>query len=297
MKPNVVTTNGLTKIYGDRPAVDRASVTLVDGEVLGFVGPNGAGKSTFMKMLLGVVRPTAGSAQVFDLDVTRGSVAIRRRTGYLPGDLGFYRNLRGGAFLEFCLSFYPSADRARARVLAERLELPLRRRVKAYSTGMRQKLGLIQAFSVNADLLILDEPTRGLDPTAQLLFQEMLDDELAAGRSILLSSHLLEEIERLCHRIVFIDRGRVLDTETIDQVRDTFKKIIRVTFAGDVLKLDRLPNVAEVRQERNHVELALNGPAGPTLEALARLGVESIEYNRPSLQDIYRSIYVGRNAP
>lgn len=296
MKPNVILTQRLSKSYAGRAVVDAASVELSEGEILGFVGPNGAGKSTFMKMLLGVVRPTTGGARVLDFDVIRESVEVRRRTGYLPGDLGFYRNLRAGAFLEFCLSFYPTADRARARDLADRFELPLRGRIKSYSTGMRQKLGLVQAFAVNADLLILDEPTRGLDPTAQLLFQEILEAELAAGRSILLSSHLLEEIERICHRIVFIDQGRVLDSDTIERIRERFKRIIRVTFSGDALKLDRLPNVDEVRQERTWFELRLSGPAGPTLEALARLGVESIEYNRPSLQDIYRSIYL-RRAP
>jgi ABC-2 type transport system ATP-binding protein len=294
----IVKTNDLTKTYAVKPVVDRASLSLHRGEILGFVGPNGAGKSTFMKMLLGVVHPTGGSGLIFGQDIVRDSVAIRRRVGYLPGDMGYYRNLRGRAFLDFCLSFHPRPDRARASRLADRFDLPLGQRIKGYSTGMRQKLGLVQAFSVNAELLILDEPTRGLDPTAQLLFQEILDEELAAGRSVLLSSHLLEEIERICHRIVFIDQGRVLDTAAIERVRDGLRRILRVTLTstGAAAALQGLPNVAAVRAERTHFELSLNGPAGPTLEALARLDVDSIEYNRPSLQDIYRSIYMHRDA-
>ena len=288
-----IETSGLTKRYGKLLAVDGASLRLDRGETLGFIGPNGAGKSTFMKLLLGIARPTSGSAQVLDLDARRDSVSIRRRVGYLPGDLGFYRNLTGGAFLEFCLSFYQRADRQHARSLSDRFELPLKKKVKDYSTGMRQKLGLIQAFSVGGELLILDEPTKGLDPTSQALVAEMLADQTRLGKSVLLSSHVLEEVERICHRIVFIDRGRILDAETIERARNRFRQTLRVSFRGEVTPdLSGLAGVAEVRKEGALLMLRLDGPVEPVLQELATLGVESLEYNRPSLADIYRSLYL-----
>lgn len=291
----ILETSDLSKRYGDVRALDGVGLTLAAGEILGFVGPNGAGKSTFMKLVLGVCHPTRGRAAVFGLDAARHSLQVRARIGYLPGDLGLYRNLTGRRLLDFCLSFHAGADPARANALADRFGLPLGQRVKGYSTGMRQKLGLIQAFSVNGELLLLDEPTKGLDPTAQATFFELLAEENAAGRSILLSSHVLEEIERTCDRIVFIERGTLLDEAAIDLVRQRFRRQLRVTFgADDPPDLSTVPGVREVVRERDHIQLHLDGPIGPALARLAELDVQSIEYNRPSLQDVYRAIYLER---
>ncbi|MFH0947354.1 MAG: ABC transporter ATP-binding protein [Planctomycetota bacterium] len=288
-----IETEGLTKRYGKLLAVDGANLSLGQNETLGFIGPNGAGKSTFMKMLLGIARPSSGSARVLGLDIRRYSVPIRRRVGYLPGDLGFYRNLTGGKFLEFCLSFYQQADRQQAKRLSDQFDLPLKKKVKDYSTGMRQKLGLIQAFSVGGDLLILDEPTKGLDPTSQVLVADMLAEQNRLGRGVLLSSHILEEVERICHRIVFIDRGRIIDPETISRTRDRFRHTLRVSFhEGAAPDLTGIESVTEVRREGPQFVLRVEGPVEPVLHALATLGVESLEYNRPSLVDIYRSLYL-----
>ena len=270
---------------------------LARGEMVGFVGPNGAGKSTFMKLLLGVCRPTRGRASVLGLDAQCDSVRIRGRVGYLPGDLGLYRNLSGRRCLEFCLSFYPRADLRRALELGERLDLPLHKRVKGYSTGMRQKLGLIQALAVDAELLLLDEPTKGLDPTTQATFFSLIGEELERGRSILLSSHVLDELERTCHRIVFIERGRRIDDATIEAARAHFRKELRVTFAeGETPDLVAIDGVAEATPESSYTRLRLDGPLGPVLARLAELGVDSIEYNRPSLGDVYRAVYLERDA-
>lgn len=291
----MIRTEGLTKHYGDLVAVEDASLELAPGEILGFVGPNGAGKSTFMKMLLGIAHPTAGNGTVLGRDIRRDSVAIRERVGYMPGDMGFYRGLSGAAFLDFCLSFYPRADRSRGLRLAEQFELPLKRRIKGYSTGMRQKLGLIQALAVQGELLILDEPTRGLDPTTQAQFAELLLAEQKQGRSVLLSSHVLEEIERICHRIVFIDRGRIIPPETIQAIRQRFRNSVRVTLnEGVSADLAAIPGVVSVEARRNGHLLQVDGDVGPVLSALAGLGVDSLEYNRPDLLEVYRSIYLSR---
>ncbi|MFG0318349.1 MAG: ATP-binding cassette domain-containing protein [Planctomycetota bacterium JB042] len=291
----ILETTDLSKTYGAVRALDGIDLSLAPGEILGFVGPNGAGKSTFMKILLGVCRPTRGRARVFGVDAVERSIDVRARVGYLPGDLGVYRNLTGRGFLEFCLSFHPGADRVRASDLAERFGLPLGQRVKGYSTGMRQKLGLVQALAVGGELLLLDEPTKGLDPTSQVLFLDLLREENAAGRSILLSSHVLEEIERTCHRIVFIERGRLIDPGVIDAARERFRRELRVTFdAGANPDLATVPGVRDVVRQRDRVVLHLDGPLGPALARLAELDVRSIEYNRPSLQDVYREVYLGR---
>ncbi len=298
MTEPVIQTSDLTKRYGATVALDGVSLHLERGEILGFVGPNGAGKSTFMKLLLGVARPSAGAARVLGLDMIRDSEAIRRRVGYLPGDLGMYRNLRASAFLDFCLSFYRDAPRGRGLELARLFELPLEPKIKSYSTGMRQKLGLVQALAVGAELLILDEPTKGLDPTSQALFAELLAEEQARGRSVLLSSHVLEEVERMCHRIEFLDRGCIIPPEVVAAVRADFRRVLSVTFcAGREPDLAAIPGVRDVRRERDRFLLRIDGEIGPALAALARLDVDSLEFNRPDLQEIYHAVYLSRRRP
>ncbi|MBI4879129.1 MAG: ABC transporter ATP-binding protein [Planctomycetes bacterium] len=295
MAEAVISTNDLAKRYGAVAALDGVSLELARGEIVGFVGPNGAGKSTFMKLLLGIARPSAGAARVLGLDMIRGSEAIRRRVGYLPGDLGLYRNLRAGAFLAFCLSFYRDAPRGRGAELARLFELPLEQKIKGYSTGMRQKLGLVQALAAGAELLILDEPTKGLDPTSQALFADLLAEEQAEGRSVLLSSHVLEEVERMCHRIEFLDRGRIIPPDVVAAVREDFRRVLSATFrAGREPDLAAIPNVQDVRREKDRFLLRIDGEIGPALAALARMDVDSLEFNRPDLQEIYHAVYLSR---
>src|SRR3954447_11354775 len=229
---DALSTAGLTKHYGrpetriHRPgshptgvirALDDLTIGVVEGEIFGFLGPNGAGKSTTIRLLLGFLHPTAGSGRVLGLDIVRDSVAIRRRTGYLPGGIALYDSLTGEALLDYLarLSDRPPVRRAD---LCDRLELSrqtLRRKVRDYSRGMRQKIGIVQALQHDPELAILDEPSEGLDPLMQRAFYDILDRLKAAGRTVFFSSHVLSEVERVCDRVAIIRRGRLVAVEDV----------------------------------------------------------------------------------
>lgn len=285
-------TRSLRKRYGAQFALDGIDLSLRRGEVLGLVGPNGAGKSTFIKALLGLVLPTAGSATVLGLDLTRDASAIRSRVGYVPGDLGVYRNWTVDEFLAFCVGFHARGDLSRARQLARSMALPLDARVRTYSTGMRQKLAIVQALSVHAELLLLDEPTRGLDPTSQLEFRELIRDARQAGAAVLLSSHILVEIESMCDRFVFIDRGRLVDPATIDALRARWQGQLYVELKSAALEpTSDLPAGTHVERCGAGFRVTFSGDPKPVLDALTARGVVALEYNRPSLEDLYRELY------
>ncbi|MCC7171988.1 MAG: ABC transporter ATP-binding protein [Planctomycetes bacterium] len=290
-------TRSLRKRYGDQPALDGVDLTLGRGEVLGFVGPHGAGKSTFIKALLGLVLPTSGSAMVLGMSVAREASSIRARIGYVPGDLGVYRNWTAEDFLAFCIGFHPRGDLSRARELARSMELPLRARVRTYSTGMRQKLAIAQALSVHAELLLLDEPTRGLDPTSQLEFRDLVRAAQRKGAAVLLSSHILAEIESMCDRLVFIDRGRLIDAATIDTLRARWRGHVYVETNGSDLEMATdLPQGTRVVRAGPGFRVSFEGDPKPVLEALIARGLSAIEYNRPTLEDLYRELYTRESA-
>lgn len=290
---SAISTHELSKSYGNTRALASASIQVATGEIVGFVGPNGAGKSTLMKLLLGIARPSSGEGSVLGFDIQRQSVDIRQRVGYVPGDLGLYRNMKGRDFVDFSLRFYPRADRDRSESLAAHLEVPLERSIKSLSSGMRQKLGILQALSVGAEVLLLDEPTKGLDPTSQANFLALLEEERGHGHAILLSSHILGEIEAICDRIVFIDRGRLLEPAVVDRARDAWRRSITVGCDDETSrKLEALSGVSLVERRRDETVLRVDGNLGDVLGAIGRLSVNSIMYNRPSLEDIYRALYL-----
>ena len=193
----IVETDGLTKYYGDVPGIIELDLSVVKGEVFGFLGPNGAGKTTTIRMLLNFLFPTSGSARVLGLDVVRDSVEIRRRIGYLPGDLALYDTMTAAELLLYFSNLRRVDTTKRVAELAERFDLDLNRKIKDYSTGNRQKVGLVNAFMHDPELLILDEPTVGLDPLMQQEFQALVTDTKAAGRTMFLSSHILSEVDRV----------------------------------------------------------------------------------------------------
>ncbi len=285
-------TRSLRKRFGDQFALDGIDMTLRRGEVLGFVGPNGAGKSTFIKTLLGLVLPTSGSVVVLGSKVPEDATTVRARVGYVPGDIGVYRNWTADDFLAFSIAFHPRGDLSRARRMADEAGLPLRARVRTYSTGMRQKLAITQALCVNADLLLLDEPTRGLDPTSQLEFRKLVAQAHREGASVLLSSHILAEIEQMCDRLVFVDRGRMVETSTIDALRAHWRDQLYVEVSGgDLPDAAALPQVTHAQREGAGYRLTFRGDPKPLLDALLARGIVALEYNRPKLEDIYRELY------
>src|SRR4051812_21659990 len=285
---DALTTTGLTKAYGSvagrvhRPgriaagevrALEDLTISVREGEIFGFLGPNGAGKSTTIRLLLGYLHPTAGSASVLGLDVVRDSVAIRGRVGYLPGGIALYDSMTGEGQLDYLAALY-DRPATRRRELLDRLELSdrtLRRPVRDYSRGMRQKIGIIQALQHDPELAILDEPTEGLDPLMQRAFYAILDDLKAAGRTIFFSSHVLSEVERVCDRVAIVRRGRLVALQDVASLLEHRKRNVEIrTAEGESIALDGVPGVSGVgRAADGRLTCQLEGDVGPFLTAIA----------------------------
>ncbi len=288
------TADRVTKRYADVTALDGVALSAEKGEILGLVGPNGAGKTTLLKSAVGLVRPDAGDITAAGIDVRRDPVAARGRIGYMPGDCGLYDRWSGRALLDFCLGAYPRADvdSALADSLVARFELPLAKRVRGYSTGMRRKLLLIQALAVRVPLLVLDEPTEGLDPTTRAFLADHLRRRAEAGTTVLFSSHQLDEVEEISHRIAFLHHGRLLDIDTVAAIRARASHYLRVTLPEDAdPALLEGPTVASVTAADGEWLVEAAGDPAATLRALAGLPVTSLEFNRARVSELYRDLY------
>ena len=244
-----IRTRGLTKDYGRGNGLFGLDLEVERGEVFGFLGPNGAGKSTTMRLLLDLISPTDGSAELLGLDSHRESLQIRRRVGYLPGDFALYPKLTGAAMLDYLADLRGGVDRDFRDQLAERFGAQLDRPVHELSTGNRQKLGLIQAFMHGPELLVLDEPIAGLDPLVQQSFHALLAEVASQGRTVFLSSHTLSEVERVAHRVAILRRGRLVVVDSLEDLRAIAIRKLEIEFGGaapEVAELRQLPGVKEV---------------------------------------------------
>jgi ABC-2 type transport system ATP-binding protein len=289
-----IQTRGLSKRYGQVAALTDLSLSVPDGSIYGFLGPNGAGKTTMIRMLLGFIRPSAGEARVLGHDSWREGVAARARLGYLVAGEALYSDMSGTALLEFAadLSGRPPAMR---RTLLDALELggaPLGRKLGTYSKGMRQKLALVAAMQHDPQVLILDEPTDGLDPLIQRNFEEVIRAIHARGRTVFMSSHDLPEVERLCQTVAIVRGGRLLTEATIaDLQRRHWRQAVVFLRDAPPLRLDAIPGVVSCRIEGNRVDLAIEGEIGPLLRGLASLDVVDLHLPPPRLEDIFLGFY------
>ncbi|HEY6762797.1 MAG TPA: ABC transporter ATP-binding protein [Baekduia sp.] len=298
-----ISTRGLSKDFGRGRGLFGLDLEVARGEVMGFLGPNGAGKSTTMKLLLDELRPTAGGAEVLGLDVHRDSLAVRRRVGFLPGDFALYPKLTGGAVLDWFARLRGGVDPAVRAALVERFEAAgqLDRPVRELSTGNRQKLGLIQAFMHEPELLILDEPIAGLDPLVQQRFHTLLGEVVAAGRTVFLSSHTLSEVERVAHRVAILREGRLVVVDSLERLRAVAVRRLEVELGpsgsapapapADALRA--VPGVKQVDVERDHVVIAYEGSADALVKALARYEVRALRPRDDDLEDIFLAYYRG----
>ena len=301
-----IQTLGLTKHYRAGPrlpfrspraaaiaAVDSLDLSVNEGEIFGFLGPNGAGKSTTIRMLLGFLHPSAGSGRVLGLDIVRESVAIRRRTGYLPGGIALYDSLTGEALLDYLarLSDRPPVRRAD---LCERLELSrrtLRRKVRDYSRGMRQKIGIVQALQHDPELAILDEPSEGLDPLMQRAFYDILDRLKAAGRTVFFSSHVLSEVERVCDRVAIIRRGRLVALEDVASLLARARREVTLRVAGAAPPLAQVAGVSHLEEHGDVLTCRLEGDPRPFLAAIQRSVVLDLTIEPIRLEDAFVDFY------
>jgi ABC-2 type transport system ATP-binding protein len=291
-----ITIERLTKRYGGLSAVHELTLDVPEGEIVGFLGLNGAGKTTTIRILLDLLRPTSGTCTIFGHDCQTAGLLARAEIGYLPSEMGIYADLTGREVLHLLggLDRRPADPKCR-QILQERLEFPERdlgRRLREYSTGMKRKLGLIQALQSSPRLLILDEPTEGLDPLMQTAFYELLAEVKARGATVFMSSHVLSEVDRVCDRVALLRKGELVLLATVEETRKLAPRRVRLTFTQQVDHAGQIPSsVAIVKTESQAWDLQVNGELGPLLAAVSRLPVRDIFVEEPALEDVVVKYY------
>jgi ABC-type multidrug transport system, ATPase component len=294
---NVIETEKLTKSYGSHRGIIEVDLAVEQGEVFGFLGPNGAGKTTTIRTLLDLIRPTSGAARVFGIESSADPVAIHRRIGYLPGEFALYDRLTGAQTLEYFANLRGGVDRAYQASLVERLDLDPSRRFREYSKGNKQKVGLVIAMQHRPELLMLDEPTAGLDPLVQQSFFAALRELIAEGRTAFLSSHILSEVEKSADRVAIIREGRLVKVDTVDALRDLAHHQVELRFSGPVpaAEFEALPGVSEVQVDDHVLRMRVSGPITPVVQAAARYELLDFVSREPSLEETFLAQY-GREA-
>jgi ABC-2 type transport system ATP-binding protein len=289
----VIQTTRLSKHYGSARGIADVTLTVERGEVFGFLGPNGAGKTTTIRTLLDLLHPTSGSARVFGLDSRRDSRAIRARLGNLPGDFAYEPRMTGRELLTFFARVRGLAGLGRAEPLAERFEADLDRPLHDLSRGNRQKIGLIQALFHEPELLVLDEPTTGLDPLMQEEFLAVVGEHRDRGGTVFLSSHDLDEVERVCDRVGIVRDGRLVAVEEVDAMRERALRHVRVRFAAAVAPGDMaaVAGVEDVVRDGDALRFRVHGDIDDLVKALALRRVEDLEITRPTLEELFLAYY------
>ncbi len=295
---DMIRTNALTKRYGRRRGLAGLDLEVRPGEVYGFLGPNGAGKTTTIRILLDLIRPTSGEVVVLGETPRLGGPALRRRIGYLPGDFVVGGAQSARQLLTHLGHLRGGVAAARIEALAERLDLDLDSRIGSLSKGNRQKIGVVQAFMHTPELLVMDEPTAGLDPLVQQTFLELVAEARTAGQTVFMSSHVLGEVQRSADRVGIVREGRMVAVEAVDTLRSRAVRRVEVTFDAPV-PVDAfagLPDLLDVEVEGTMLRARLAGRADPLVKALARFGVESISIEEPDLEELFYVYYAGSEA-
>jgi ABC-2 type transport system ATP-binding protein len=289
----VIATHGLSKDYGSGRGLFELDLEVRQGEVFGFLGPNGAGKSTTLRLLLDLIKATSGSAAVLGLDCAKDSLAIRRRVGFLPGDFALYPKLTGRVVLDYLAELRGGVDARVRDSLVERFGADLDRPVHELSTGNRQKLGLVQAFMHEPELLILDEPIAGLDPLVQQSFHALLAEVSAQGRTVLLSSHTLSEVERVTHRLAILRAGRLVVVDSLENLRKVAVQRLEIEFAGPVAASEflALPGVTAATADGLRLTVSFEGSADAVVKTAAAHDVRAIRPYEEGLEDIFLRYY------
>ncbi|MGZ4402063.1 MAG: ATP-binding cassette domain-containing protein [Gaiellaceae bacterium] len=290
-----IETTGLTMDYGSGRGLFDLDLEIEPGEVFGFLGPNGAGKSTTMRLLMDLVRPTAGAAKILGLDTRTCAVAIHRRVGFLPGELALYPKLLGVEMLDYLAALRGGLDMRVRDALAERFEAELQPPIRELSTGNRQKLGLIQAFMHEPELLILDEPITGLDPLVQHSFHELLAEVAARGVTVFLSSHSLSEVESVAHRVAILREGRLIVVDSVDNLRRAAVQRMEIVFGTpvDAREFRILPGVREAKADGRRLTIAFEGSPDAVVKAASTHEVRAIRTHEDDLEEVFLCYYGG----
>ena len=280
------------KSFGSVKALDQLDLEVAEGQITGFLGPNGAGKSTTIRVLLGLLRADAGSATVLGMDPWRDAVEAHRRLAYVPGDVALWPNLTGGEAIDLLNRLRDTVDERRKDELIERFELDPTKKARTYSKGNRQKVALVSALAADVDLLVLDEPTSGLDPLMESVFTECVREARDRGTSVLLSSHILAEVEKLCDTVTIIRRGRAVESGTLADLRQLTRSTVVMEVDGDASPLAHRKGVHGLTQDGERITFQVDHDQwDPVMREVAALGVRSLVSNPPSLEELFMRHY------
>ena len=299
MPPLAIRAQALTKRYGGVAALDHLDLEVAPGEVVGFLGPNGAGKTTTIRLLLGLIRATSGRSEVFGLDCERQSVEAHRRLAFVAGEANLWPALTGAETLHLLGRVQGRVDEVYRDELIERFELDPSKRVRAYSKGNRQKVILIAALMVRPDLLVMDEPTTGLDPLMEQAFRRSIGEARERGQTVFLSSHIMSEVEAVCDRVGILRQGKLVEIGTLAELRHLSALTVEATFDGSVPDLSTVPGVTGVIVNGRVVHCQVRGTVEPLLRVLAAAGVTQLLSREPSLEELFLAQYGadGRTEP
>ena len=282
----------MSKKFGKFTALDGIDLKVNEGEVFGYIGPNGAGKTTTIRVLLGILQASEGSAKVFGLDAWKEAVEIHKRIAYVPGDVNLWPNLTGGEVIDLFVSLRGKQDKARREQLLKMFDLDPSKKCRTYSKGNRQKVALVAAFASDADLFILDEPTSGLDPLMEQVFQECVLEQKKKGKGIFLSSHILSEVERLCDRVGIIREGKLVETGTLSELRHLTRITMTVETETPIDGLESMTGVHGVREQQNGLSFQVDSAEiGGVVAHISKHNIKKLESTPPTLEDMFMRHY------
>lgn len=292
---NILEVKNLKKQFGKFTALDGVNLEVKSGEIFGFIGPNGAGKSTTIRVLLGILKATEGDVKIFGLDAWDDAVEIHKRVAYVPGDVNLWPNLTGGEVIDLFVKLRGTNHKSKREELIKRFNLDPTKKCKTYSKGNRQKVALIAAFSSDADLYILDEPTSGLDPLMESIFQECVMDVKRQGKCVILSSHILSEVEKLCDKVAIIREGKIIETGTLDELRHLTRTHILVETKKTITSLEKLKGIHEIEKIEQGFSIQVDTEElDQAIRHISQFGILKLESAPPTLEDLFMRHYEGR---
>lgn len=289
---NVIEINNLTKMYGKSRGISNVSLTIEEGEIYGFIGPNGAGKSTTIRTLLGLIAPTSGSAEIFGKDCIEFGTEIAKDIGYLPSEVFYYDGMKVIDLLKYSASFYKKDCSKRMRELAEIMNLDLNKKIDDLSLGNKKKVGIVQGLLHEPKLIILDEPTSGLDPLMQQKFFDILKEENKKGATILFSSHILSEVQRLCDRVAIIKEGKIVQVEKISVLKENNHKSFKIETKGNLNKeVFNIAGVTNLAIQDNSISFLFRGDINTVMKKIAEIEILNLWIEEPDLEEIFMHYY------
>ena len=294
MSEQAIVLNELTKHYGKHRGINNLSFSVNQGEFFGFIGPNGAGKSTTIRTLMGLIRPTGGSASIFDLDCHSKASVIARDVGYLPSENSYYENMKVRELLQYTADLYGMDCKTKMKELADRLNLDLSRKIADLSLGNKKKVGIVSAIMTSPKLIIMDEPTSGLDPLIQQAFYDILKEENCRGATVFFSSHVLSEVQKLCDRVAILKEGQLIGIQSIKELRESgYKKVslsAKEAIPRDFFDLSGIANYAETA-DKTSVSFMYNGNITAIIDKIHLLSLDDVLLEEPSLEEIFMHYY------